>query len=282
MSSQSNRWFNSSNTMLSASERSNEKRKQTIYNEIQKNIQQLNTANPIKKNGTTYNRNAKINPACDASANNIEFASSYDMLRNITQGAELLHPVTVHIDATKYESSCVGNPSNRCFTSFNPSVSSGECSSEKRQKTIYTEILKNVQQLNNANPVKKNGEVYNRNAKINTTCDISSGYVEAASSYDMLRDITQGADLIYPNLVSTQKYESWCGILYSANYEKYNTGTLVNTSGTDVSTNIVIDPNHVLFYNTCRPEQWTRVVDLSFQETFFAQQANIAINTYAS
>jgi protease II len=52
----------------------------------------------------------------------------------------------------------------RCFDSVNKSIlSASELSSEKRQQTIYTEIQKNVQQFNTANPVKNNGKKYNRN-----------------------------------------------------------------------------------------------------------------------
>lgn len=279
------RWFNTPNTsMLSASERSKEKRQETIYNEIHKNIQNLQNANPTKKNGLTYNKNTKINNACDVSSNNfIEYAVSYDMLNNVTQGIDLLNPNPVHVPATLYESSCSASTSNRCFKSFNTMLSSSESSREKRQKTIYNELQKNIQELNTANPTKKNGLTYNKNTKINPTCDISNGYVETAASYDILNNVNHGADLVYPNIVSTPKYESWCGNLYSTNYSKHDITF-------NISNNNVTDPSNVLFYDACginytdrnKPEQWTYVVDLSFQGSFFAQQASIESNTYAS
>jgi hypothetical protein len=171
------------------------------------------------------------------------------------------------------------NNNIRCFKSYNTVLTASERSSEKRQKAIYTELQKNITQLKNVNPVKNNGYTYNKNTKINTTCDISSGLVEFASSYGMLNDVKEG----YPQpQVSTPKYESWCGNLYSVNYAKYNVNNTVNTSGTDVSVNIVVDPSYILFYSSCspafdnvgRPEQWTHIVDLGFQNTYFARAAN--------
>jgi hypothetical protein len=175
------------------------------------------------------------------------------------------------------------NINNRCFKSYNNILTASERSSEKRQQAIYTEIQKNVKQLNTANPVKKNGYKYNNNTKVNQTCDLSNGYVDFAVSYDILHDVTQGAALVYPVQVSTPKYESWCGNLYSVNYTKYNVNNIVSTDG---SLNIVIDPSNLLFYNSCspvfdsmsRPEQWTHVVDLSFQNTYFARAANNTLN----
>ena len=92
----------------------------------------------------------------------------------------------------------------RCFDSVNKSIlSASELSSEKRQQTIYTEIQKNVQRFNTANPVKNNGKEYNRNTIVNSTCDISSGYVEVAKSYALLMDVKGGAATCYPVVVST-------------------------------------------------------------------------------
>ena len=92
----------------------------------------------------------------------------------------------------------------RCFDSVNNSIlSASELSSEKRQQTIYTEIQKNIQRFNTANPVKKNGKKYNRNTIVNSTCDISSGYVEVAKSYALLMDVKDGAATCYPVVIST-------------------------------------------------------------------------------
>ncbi len=171
---------------------------------------------------------------------------------------------------------------NRCFDSFNATnLSARERSSEKRNATIYNEIRQNIIKLNSGNPVKRNGFKYNKNSIVNTTCDISSGFVNVASSYEIRTNIKQGAEQIYPVQISTPKYQSWCGNLYSIDYSQHG---VIDVVQADASfSNIVIDPSHVLFYNDCdininRPEQWTYVVDLSFQSTFYARQANNTIN----
>ena len=169
----------------------------------------------------------------------------------------------------------------RCFDSFNTVLSASECSSKKRNTAIYTEIQKNVQRLNTANPIKTNGFYYNKNSVVNPTCDISNGLVAVTKSYELKADIKDGGNLIYPEHVSTPKYESWCGNLYSANYVKYGIGNVVQT---DLSLNNVIDPSNLLFYDKCffiynenRPESWIRIVDLSFQSTYFSRDANNTI-----
>ena len=170
----------------------------------------------------------------------------------------------------------------RCFDSYNAKLSASDLSSEKRQKTIFNEIQKNVQVFNTGNPVKKNGVKYNKNTSVNRSCDISGGYVETAQNYELLADVKNGAALVYPVQVSTPTYESWCGNLYSVEYLKYGVRNVVEAS----FNNIVIDPSYILFYDNCeaiyynlnKPEKWTTVVDLSFQNTYFAMEAN-NINT---
>jgi collagen type VII alpha len=93
---------------------------------------------------------------------------------------------------------------NRCFDGVNPKLSASDLANEKRQKTIYNELRKNVQQLQTGNPVKTNGSTYNFNTVINSTCDISSGYVEMAESYALLDDVKQGALLCNPVKIHTQ------------------------------------------------------------------------------
>jgi hypothetical protein len=170
--------------------------------------------------------------------------------------------------------------SNRCFDSFNAKLSASDRSAEKRNTTIYNEIRQNVEKLQTGNPVKKNGYKYNRNSIVNPTCDISGGYVDVASNYEIRADIKQGASQIYPVQVSTPKYESWCGNLYSENYAKHGIKSIIKADAS--FNNIVVDPSYVLFYADCdvvyeninRPEQWTYAVDLSFQGTYFAKAAN--------
>ena len=66
----------------------------------------------------------------------------------------------------KYHFNNLGNiiMAQRCFDSFNVVLSASERSSKKRNTTIYTEIQKNVQRLNTANPIKQNGFYYNKNS----------------------------------------------------------------------------------------------------------------------
>jgi len=173
---------------------------------------------------------------------------------------------------------------NRCFKSFNTTLDASDRSSNIRNTVLYNDIRTNVQNLNSGNPTKTNGFKYNDNSIINPTCDISSGYVEAVSSYEIKTNIKQGAELLYPPLVATPKYENWCGNLYSVDYIHHNVVSVVQSDAS--FTNIIIDPSHVLFYSECelnyentnKPEVWTNVVDLSFQNTFFAKQANNSLN----
>ena len=74
-----------------------------------------------------------------------------------------------------------------------------------------------MQELNTANPLKNNGSKYNINTKINTTCDISNGFVDIATNYQIKNDVKQGAKIIYPSQVATPKFQSWCGNLYTLN-----------------------------------------------------------------
>ena len=178
---------------------------------------------------------------------------------------------------------------NLCFDSFNTVLDARERSQHKRDTAIYNEIRKNVIISGTGNPIKKNGYRYNRNSIINPTCDISSGYVNVASSYELKTNIKQGAELLYPQDVSTPKYEGWCGNLYSLDYSKHGINNVVqaniiysNELSLYLASNIVIDPSNLLFYNGCdinyeninSPEHWTYAVDLSFQGTYFAKEAN--------
>lgn len=161
---------------------------------------------------------------------------------------------------------------NRCFDSFNNILSAKERTKEMRQVTIYNELTQNIQKLNTANPKKTNGYKYNRNTVINTVCDLSNGNVDFCSNYELYNDLKQGSNLVYPTNVSTPKYESWCGNLYEINYAKHGINNVLNA---DASFNyIVIDPSNLLFYNSCnKQDKWTHVVDLSFQNTFYAKSS---------
>ena len=114
---------------------------------------------------------------------------------------------------------------------------------------------------------------------MNPSCDISGGYVDVAINYEIRSAIKNGADAVYPKTTATPKYESWCGNLYSVYYNKYGINNVVQI---DSSTNIVVDPSYLIFYDKCKdnynslntPEIWTQSVDLSFQATYFAEAAN--------
>jgi hypothetical protein len=88
----------------------------------------------------------------------------------------------------------------RAFDSAQEIVTSSERQIAKRQCTIYKELQQNVQVFNTISPVKLNGYTYNRAIQeLNNVCDISCGKVSYASSYEMLADVRQGAQLIYPD-----------------------------------------------------------------------------------
>jgi hypothetical protein len=91
----------------------------------------------------------------------------------------------------------------RCFDSRNKNIlTASESSSEKKQQTIFNEIQSNIKKFNTANPVKNNGSIY-RNTIVNSTCDISSGYVQFAESYALLAEVRAGAALCFPVQIST-------------------------------------------------------------------------------
>jgi hypothetical protein len=167
---------------------------------------------------------------------------------------------------------------NRCFDSFNTVLSASERATSKRNLTIYKEMYNNAIQLNTINPIKKNGFTYNKNSSLQPICDLSSGHVNSAISYELRSDIKQGSNQVYNQSTSTPKYESWCGNLYEVNYVKHGIAQVLEVSGN----NVVIDPSYVLFYNECvfnydgnnKPEPWLNAVDLSFQQTYFAKSAN--------
>lgn len=173
----------------------------------------------------------------------------------------------------------------RCYDSFNTILSASERSAKKRKTAIFTEVKKNIGALNTANPVKLDGFSYNQNTIINPTCDISSGRINFGGSYAILKDYKDGSKIVYPKHISTPKYEAWCGNLYSIDYSANGITNVVQNDASFL--NIVIDPSYLLFYDPClssypeinKPEHWTNSVDLSFQNTFFAQSANNTIGS---
>jgi hypothetical protein len=96
----------------------------------------------------------------------------------------------------------------RCFDSYNASLSASDLSREKKQKTIFNEMLKNVQQFNTGDPVKNNGAKYNKSTKVNSSCDISGGHVEFAQSYVILDNVDKGAALCLPQPIPVETIQS--------------------------------------------------------------------------
>jgi len=74
-------------------------------------------------------------------------------------------------------------------------ISSGDLSTRRRDKTIFNEIRKNVDNLNTNNTLKQNGYKYS-NVKTNITCDISGGSIEYVDNYALKNSISNGRDLI--------------------------------------------------------------------------------------
>ena len=157
----------------------------------------------------------------------------------------------------------------RTFNSSKPILSASERSADKRKIAIYNELKKNLIEYNSANPVKTNGFTYNRNTIDRAGCDISNGSIDFANSYEILSAMKEGAGLsICPPLVAPINYESWSGNFYSVDYVAHGVD---NVFTADASLNkIVIDPSHVLFYDSCnlnysninRPEPWIKTVDI--------------------
>jgi hypothetical protein len=109
------RCFDSLKPNLTAGELSDGKRKKTIFNEIRRNVQYFNTANPVKSNGKEYNSNTQVNTTCDISFGALEFAESYAVMDDVREGAALCIPVQIStpINTVNYDT-C----SNICSNTF--------------------------------------------------------------------------------------------------------------------------------------------------------------------
>jgi hypothetical protein len=174
---------------------------------------------------------------------------------------------------------------NQCFDSFKPILSARELSDNKRNATIYGNVVSNVTLTGNANPIKTNHYQYNNRISLKPGSCLNS-----AASYEVLRDYEAGKRLLTEppqGRVNTPKYENWCGNLYYVNYQQEGLGTVVKV--VDAS-NIVVDPSNLLFYAPCQefypnvegPAVWTQKAELDFTETYYAQAANGTIFVDAS
>jgi len=163
---------------------------------------------------------------------------------------------------------------NQCFDGPIPVLSAKQYSDNQRRVTIYGNVAANYFTTGTANPKKQNQYTYNNNISLRGKC------LEAARSYELLQDYVAGDAIANPVLVSTPKYESWSGNLYTVDYKANGINVPVQA---DASWNdVVVDPSYQIFYNQCefnypnenRPAEWTAIVDLSFQTTYYAQRAN--------
>jgi hypothetical protein len=188
---------------------------------------------------------------------------------------------------------------NRCFTTFTPNQFASDYLNTTRQKTLFKELNNNIIKLNTANPKKKNGFRYNRNFSV-TPAD-AEGQVSclvSAQNHQLFMDISKGQAIAKNQSINcnaidpTQKmdapvFDAWSGNLYSVNYTENNIKNIVEFVVPPVATAdpsyCIVDPSHVLFYESCHltdvtgfPPQWFSVVDISFNNTTYYTEANQA------
>ena len=189
---------------------------------------------------------------------------------------------------------------NRCFTTFTPNQFASDYLNMTRQKALFNEVNNNIIKLNTANPTKKNGFRYNSNFSVNSADEAEniSGCLVSAKNHQLLMDISKGQTIaknqsINCNTVNpTQKmnapvFDAWSGNLYSVNYTEHNVNNVVEfivpTTATADPSYCIVDPSHLLFYDSCPlteltgyPPKWTDVVDISFNNTNYFTEANQA------
>jgi hypothetical protein len=182
----------------------------------------------------------------------------------------------------------------RCFSNPSDDNSSSDYILRKKQKTIYTDVLK--QYPNNF--IKHNGLNYTENFVLNGRC------LGFAKSYDLLTDIKRGNCSNSSNIPNLNSYEAWSGSLYSVNYSANNVNTVVDTSYNggngnqiifpmtqpaevaDISWNglypgLVIDPSYLIFDPECMENSWrNKLVDVSFNNTNYYIQSNKLSSNY--
>jgi hypothetical protein len=74
-------------------------------------------------------------------------------------------------------------------------LSASELISEKRNKSIFNELHINKTQFNSSNPIKLDGNTYNKNTIMDLTCDISGGNVQYVDNYSLKQSIKYGRQL---------------------------------------------------------------------------------------
>jgi hypothetical protein len=178
---------------------------------------------------------------------------------------------------------------DRCFSNPNKYETSSDRTKQTKQKTIFKDIVNQVQ----TNFIKSNGVKYNENFGLHNQC------LAFAKSYDLLLDVTKGK--YYTKPVEDSNWtsnEAWSAGLYSVDYSANNVKTVVDTSYNagnsnqiifpmtqpaelaDISWNglypgVRVDPSYNIFYNECDNENYWRekLVDMSFNTTNYSIQS---------
>jgi hypothetical protein len=81
-----NRCYDTFTPNKTSSDYMNYTRQSTIFNEVNRNITKLGTANPKKKNGFRYNSNFGVRGNKDNNTGCLAFSNNYDLLLDITKG----------------------------------------------------------------------------------------------------------------------------------------------------------------------------------------------------
>jgi hypothetical protein len=188
---------------------------------------------------------------------------------------------------------------NRCFTTFTPNQFASDYLNTTRHKTLFKYFNSNIIKLNTANPKKKNGFRYNSNFRVTPTdIDGKVSCLAAAKNHQLLMDISKGQTItknqsINCNTIDPKQkmdapiFDACSGNLYSVNYAEYNVNNVVEfivpTTATADPSYCIVDPSHLLFYDSCHltdltgfPPQWFSVVDISFNATEYYTEANQA------
>jgi len=186
---------------------------------------------------------------------------------------------------------------NRCFTTFTPNQFASDYLNMTRQKTLFKEVNNNINKLNSANPKKKNGFRYNSNFSV-TPADASqssSGCLASAKNHQLLMDISKGQTINKNQQINCNTFnpdqkmnaplfDAWSGNLYAMNYAAHNlVEFIVPSTASAEPTYCIVDPSHVLFYESCPlteltgyPPEWVGLVDISFNNTNYFTEANQA------
>ena len=180
---------------------------------------------------------------------------------------------------------------DKCFFNPNESNASSDYTKSTKQKTIFKDVVNQVQ--NQTNFIKSNGVNYNENFGLHNNC------LAFAKSYDLLLDVTKGKyytkPVEDPNWVSN---EAWSAGLYSVDYSGNNVKAVVDTSYNAGNSNHIIfpmtqpayladlswnglypgvrvDPSYNIFYNECDDQNYWRekLVDMSFNTTNYSIQS---------